>query len=99
MIDINPMAHDAGADIGLVLMVGTQNLDLEALLLDAGILDCHLGGYNGAGPADIGIKARHVAEHANLDGFILSLRRATGERDGKRGKRYVISHVEVLPLL
>ena len=76
-----------GADIGLVLVVGRDDLDLEAALLDAGILDRHLRGGDRARAGEVGVEARHVGQHADLDDVVGDLRlrardAASAGRDG-----------------
>ena len=87
VIDVDPLPHDVDADVGLVEVVGVDNLDFHAVSGGIEILHRHLGGDDGALPADVGIEARHVVEHAELDGEVLGLRRA-GERSGSRQGQY-----------
>ena len=48
-------------------MIAAQDLDLALGLVRPGqkILDGHFGGSDGAGPADVGIQARHIGQHAD----------------------------------
>jgi hypothetical protein len=52
-------------------VIAAQHVDLPALLEQAGILDGHLDRDHGVRAADVGIKARHVIQHADLDGLVL----------------------------
>ena len=79
VVDVEPLPRDVGADVGLVLVVGADDLDLHAVRGRIEILDRHFGGGDRTGAADVGIKARHVGEHADLDG--LHLARARPRRD------------------
>ena len=87
LVDVDPGARDVGADVGLVLMVGADDLDLHAFLLAAEILDRHLRGDDGAGTGDVGIKPRHVVQDADLGHIVggLGVRRAAGKRAGDGG--------------
>jgi hypothetical protein len=64
---VEPLAGDRRRDIGLVLVVGADDFDLLAEHRAAEIVDRHLRRDDRAGPAQIGVKARHVGEHADLD--------------------------------
>ena len=54
------------AKIGLVEMVGGDDLDLAPEHLAAKILRRHLGGHLGARPGDIGIKPGHIEQAAEF---------------------------------
>ena len=58
----------------------------------AEVLDRQLGGGDRARPADVGVEARHVAQHADLD-VDRSARcaGAAGQRDGERGQAHKTS--------
>ena len=51
---------------------------------EPGILDRHLDRGHRIGAADVGVKARHVVEHADLDGLVL---RKGGRGEAEAGKR------------
>jgi hypothetical protein len=70
LLDVDPLLADGGADIGLVLVVGRDQVDLPALGQQPGILDRHLRGNGRAGAADILIEPRLVAKASDLDDFI-----------------------------
>ena len=86
LVDVVPLARDAGADVGLVLMVGGDDLDLVAALFDARILDGHPRRRDRARAGQVGVQARHVGQDADLDHVVgnLRLRGAGGERAGHR---------------
>jgi hypothetical protein len=71
LLTVDPLPRDAGADVGLVLMVGGNDVDLPALGGHAGILDRHLGRKRGACAAEIGVKPRIIGQDADLHGFVL----------------------------
>ena len=50
LVDVDPRAHDVGADVRLVLVVGADDLDLHALGGGAEILDRHARGDHRARP-------------------------------------------------
>ena len=52
-------------------MIAADDVDLPALLGQAGILDRHLDRDDRIGAADVGVEARHVVQHADLDGLLL----------------------------
>jgi hypothetical protein len=89
LLGINPLPCDVNANVGLVLVVATDDVDLPALGDEAGILDRHLDRGNRIGTADVGIEARHVVQHADLDGLVLGL--VLGQcwrREAECGKRH-----------
>ena len=67
LLGVVPLARDVGGDVGLVLVVGVDDLDRRALHLAAEILDRHLGGLDRPLAAEIGIDARLVVQDADLD--------------------------------
>ena len=52
---------------GLFWWSATDDLDLHVVGGGIEILHRHLGGGDRAGAGDVGVKARHVGEHADLD--------------------------------
>ena len=84
-----PLAGDRAADIGLVLVVGADDLDLLAVDRAAEIGDRHLGRFDRAGAADVGVETRHVVHDANLDEVSGNLRVGRGrqcQRGGDAGE-------------
>ena len=79
-ITVEPLPHDADADIGFVLMVGGDHFHVEAVGLEFG--HGHLGCGDGAGAGDVLIGAGHIGQHAELYGRRLGPR---GQRETSRG--------------
>ncbi|MGY2935405.1 hypothetical protein ACVWZ6_005007 [Bradyrhizobium sp. GM6.1] len=67
-------------------MVAADDVDLPALLEQAGILDRHLDRDHGVRATDVGIEARHVVEHADLDSLVLS-EGGCGKTEGGTGQK------------
>ena len=67
------LACDSRADIGLVLMVRSDNIDRLAEHFATGIFDRHTCCSDVAGAAEIGTWSRQIAEHANAHGVIRHL--------------------------
>src|SRR5690606_1178161 len=84
-LGVVPLPGDGGSDVGLVLVVGRDDLDLQvALGLLLEVLDRELGGHHRALPGNVRVQARHVVEHADLDDAARDLR-AGRPRDGGQG--------------
>ena len=64
---VEHVAREAGRDVGLVEMVGGDDLNLAAQHLAAKILHRHLGRGLAAGAGDVGIKPGHVEDAAELE--------------------------------
>ena len=96
---VEPLAGDRGADVGLVLMVGADDLDLLAVHRAAEIGDRHLRRLDRARAAEIGIEAGHVGEHADLDRIAgdLRLSRRRQRKQRQPGRRVTVR--SYLPLL
>jgi hypothetical protein len=62
---LDPSPGDGGAEVGLVLMIGGNDLDLAAGGLAAMVLDCELCGEDRARSLIIGIDPGHVVHHPN----------------------------------
>ena len=86
LLDVDPLLADIGADVGLVLVVGRNDLDLPALGEQPGILDRHLRGHGRAGPADVGIETGLVTEASDLDDLVERLRKRAGGKHQARGR-------------
>ena len=71
LLDVDPLPRDGGADVGLVLVIGRDQVDLPALGRHPGILDSHLGGNRRAGAAKVGVKSGLIGQHADLDVLVL----------------------------
>ena len=63
---VEHVAGDVGGKVGLVEMVGGEDLDLAAEHLAAEILRRHFRGGLAAGTGDVGIEAGHVEDAAEL---------------------------------
>jgi len=70
LLDVDPLLADIDADVGLVLVIGRDQVDLPALGQQSGIFNRHLRRGRRAGTADIGVEAGLVAETADLDDLI-----------------------------
>src|SRR5207302_5033991 len=81
LLDVDPLLADIGADVGLVLVIGRDQVDLPALGEKAGILDRHLRGDGRAGAANISVEAGLVAETSHLDDFVERLRKSAGGKN------------------
>ena len=82
-----PVAGDADADVGLVLMVGGDHLDRLALDLGPVIGDRHLDRGQRTLARRVGIEAGHVGEHADLDDVVGNLRVRRSAGHGKSETR------------
>ena len=85
LADLEPLAGNRGADIGLVLMIGEHDLDRLAEHRAAGILDRHARGDHRARAAQIGIETGLIVEHADPDDIVGDLR-VRGGYAGNSGK-------------
>lgn len=81
---VEPLARDVQPDIGLVLMVGLQDLHIEARG-GAKILHGLAGGGDAVRPADVAIGSRHVGQYADPDGGLRLGAGAAGEGGGCGG--------------
>ena len=64
---VEPFARLLGADVRLVLVIGTEHFDVLAQYFAAEIGHRHPGGFDRTLAAEVGIQARHVGQHADLD--------------------------------
>ena len=70
-----PLTRDVRADVRLVLMVGRDDVDIDALVGGLEILDRHVGRDHRAFSAEIGVDAGAIVENADLDGNVRGARR------------------------
>src|SRR5262249_14188167 len=84
LIDIEPRTSNARSDIWLVLMIAADDLNLDALGGRAEILDREFCRRYRARAANVGIKARQVAQDADLDDAVGILRKSGGRRQKRR---------------
>ncbi len=71
LVDVKPLIGDLRADVGLVLVVGADHLDLDVGMILHEVLRRELRRGNRARAGIVGIKARHVGQHADLDVHLL----------------------------
>jgi len=76
--------RQGGRDIGLVLDVAGDQLDLFAGDADADIVDRHLRRRSRRPPVDVGLQARHIRRHTDLVDVAAVLGRC---RQGPRGEK------------
>ena len=67
LLIVNPLAGLGGGDIGLVLMVGADNLNRLTQHLPAKILDRHLHSHLGAFSSERGVDPRHVGKYPDFN--------------------------------
>jgi hypothetical protein len=82
--DLIPAPRDAAGKIGLVLMIGGNDLDLLTEHVAAKILNRHLGRFERIFPAVIRVDARLIVQNANLDALC---RRRNGKQKTARRNR------------
>ncbi|MNS80053.1 hypothetical protein D3C72_1137200 [compost metagenome] len=78
---VDPLARLGGGDVGLVLVVGREQLDGHAVDLAAEVVDGHLDRQRAVLAFDVGVQARHVGDEADLD-LVLCLGGTGGQRSG-----------------
>ena len=81
LVGVEPLPGHLGADVGLVLVVGGDDLDLQSLLVGAEVLDGHTGRHHGALAGEIGVETRLVVQHADLDDAVGDLGGGGAGRD------------------
>ncbi len=74
LVDVDPLADDRGADVGLVLMVGVDDLDLDILAAAVEVLGGHTGRFHR--PHAIGVleDAGNIIENADANDGVRDLR-------------------------
>ena len=85
LVDIEPARGDAGADIGLVLMIGGEDLDGLAVDLAAEFLGRHVGGLDRALAGILLVGAGEIGQYADPDLVVgdLSMRGAGRKRQSQ----------------
>jgi hypothetical protein len=82
-----PLVRDLRADVRLVLVVGEDHLDVEALLLRLEVLDRHFRGDHGALPGEVRVQAGLVVQDADLHDVTRDLGMCRAGRKGQgRGR-------------
>ena len=76
---VEHVAGDVGGKIGLVEMIGRDDLDLAAEHLAAEIFHRHFRSHLAAGPGDVGVETGHIEDAAELERR-LCLRQRRGGR-------------------
>jgi hypothetical protein len=66
-VEIEPAPGDRGADIGLVLVIGGNDLDRHAIDLVAELVRRHLRRLDRADAGILLVRPREIGEHADLD--------------------------------
>jgi hypothetical protein len=93
VIDVVPLARNAGADIRLVLVVGADEIDLHAVGGRIEVVDRQFGGRDRARTGIVRIEARHVGEYADLDrNRILRVRCRRHQRRKRESQAYCCFH-------
>ena len=75
-LGVEPLARLGGGDVGLVLVVGDEHLDLLAGDRAAHVGDRHPDRLAAGRAVDVGVQARQVADEADLDHVARDLRLA-----------------------
>ncbi|MGY4301057.1 hypothetical protein ACVWXN_009152 [Bradyrhizobium sp. i1.4.4] len=93
-LDIEPFARDRVADIGLVLVVGIDDLDLDAFAAAVEILGGHARGLDRAHAVGVLEDARDVVEHADAHDIVgdLGARRAAHQARRQRESPFQVFH-------
>ena len=74
VVDVEPFAHDRRADIGLVLVIGVDDLDLDVLAAAVEILRGHPRRFHRAHAVGVLEDAGDIVEHADPDDVAGNLR-------------------------
>ena len=83
---VEHVAGDVGGKVGLVLMIGRDDLDLAAQHFATKILDRHFRGGLGARPGDIGVEAGHIEDAAKLERRLALRQRGRRRHRQNRGE-------------
>src|SRR6185312_12206346 len=95
MLGVVPAARQRSGNVGLVLDVARDQLDLLAENRAAEIGDRHLGGDDGARTVDVGIEARQIGGDADLDRVVRDLRprrRSPSRQDARQSTQHTTLH-------
>ncbi|MPM39417.1 hypothetical protein SDC9_86050 [bioreactor metagenome] len=74
-LTVEPGARMGGTHVGLVLVIGPDQLDLLAQHRTAEVLDRHARCLHRASACGVGIQPAHVAEHSDLHHVVRNARR------------------------
>ncbi|MNQ41299.1 hypothetical protein D3C85_549710 [compost metagenome] len=92
---VEPAAHQRGGDVGLVLVVGADDLDGLAGHLAAKVLDSHAHGHFGSHSAQVRIDAGPVVRHPQAHHVGLGMGRGGGQGGGQRRQHGFDTHLSV----
>mmetsp|Transcript_57663 Transcript_57663/g.135758 ORF Transcript_57663/g.135758 Transcript_57663/m.135758 type:complete len:322 (+) Transcript_57663:950-1915(+) len=94
-LGVEPFTRLGRGDVGLVLMVGKDELDLLAGGHALQVGDGHLDGLDATGAIDVGVDAGHVGQETDLDDIARDLglgsQAAAGEGGGDEGLLHGLS--------
>ena len=98
---VEPAPRNRRADVGLVLVIGNDDLDRLAEHRAANIFDRHARGDDRARAAQVGVEAGLVVEHADADDVVRDLAACARSADGRcrknSGQRDWKSQHDLLP--
>ena len=83
LFNVNPLTRNIYPNIGLVLMVSSDNFNLPALGGQSRVFNSHLCGEYGASATNISVKSRLISQRSDLRGFVLRNHRR-GRTEHKR---------------
>src|SRR5262249_2519017 len=96
---VEHVTGDVGGEIGLVEMIGCDDLDLAPEHFTAEVFCRHLRRFQAARTGDVGVKARHVEDPADLERrLVFCLGRGDGECQQRAGCGEYNSLHSVLPM-
>ena len=87
-VAVQPLAGLGRSDVGLVLVVGRQHLDLHAAAFGLqAVFNGEVGGHHRALAAEAGVRAGHVRQDADLDDAVGNLRVGACGQSQTQGQR------------
>ena len=81
VLGVDPFAHDGAGDVGFVLMIAGNDLDLASGHAAADLLGRHLRGDHRARSVTVGILAAHIGDDADAQHVVLCASRRRADRD------------------
>ena len=97
--EVETETNDVRADVGLVLVVRRDDFDVEALLRGTEIFDRHARRDHRTFAGKVGIHARAVIEHAELDVDVLGEGAPRAQRAERRADSKLPDHCGSLPVV
>jgi len=85
LVGVDPAAGQVCGDVGLVLVVAGDDLDRHTSHFVAELLGCQPGRHDRALAIDVGIDARAISQHANLDEVVGKLGARRTRSEGRQG--------------